>query len=294
MSERIVQDPRSALQALLDVMQKLRAPSCGCPWDLQQTFASIAPYTLEEAYEVVDAIQSGDPATLRDELGDLLFQVVFHARLAEEKRWFDFADVAQGVADKLTRRHPHVFAATAAGNQAALNSAWEAAKAEERSARGDGGVLAGVAKSLPALTRAQKLGKRASRVGFDWQDPSGAHAKITEELAELQAAVQSGEAAERRSEEFGDLLFALTSYARHLGVDSEQALAAASRKFEQRFALMEELARDRQLQLAALTPLQWDQLWNESKVLLSSQSSAKNTTAKHAAGTFSVDSLPGR
>ena len=294
MSNRVVQDPRAALQALLDVMQKLRDPSGGCPWDLQQTFATIAPYTLEEAYEVVDAIESGDPATLRDELGDLLFQVVFHARMAEEKGWFDFADVAQGVADKLTRRHPHVFAATPLGDQVELNRAWEASKAQERSARGDAGVLAGVARSLPALTRAQKLGKRAARVGFDWQDDSGVRAKIAEELGELTAAVKSGETVERRSEEFGDLLFALTSYARHLGIDSEQALVAASRKFERRFAFMEQLARDRQLQLAALTPLQWDQLWNESKVLLSSQLATKNAIAKPASRTFSADSLPTR
>jgi MazG family protein len=220
-------------------MAELRNPESGCPWDLQQDFASIAPYTVEEAYEVADAIAREDFQALRDELGDLLFQVVFHARMASEAGFFDFDDVAGTISDKLLRRHPHVFGSAeerAAGAQA---GSWERIKAEERAARADGSALAGIAMALPALQRAQKLGKRASLVGFDWPDRGGVRAKIDEELEELEAAVGT-RSEEAIDEEFGDLLFAVVNLARHLDVDPEQALTAANRKFERRFRDMEQ------------------------------------------------------
>jgi nucleoside triphosphate diphosphatase len=282
---RVGVDPAAALQDLLEVMRRLRDPQGGCPWDLAQDFASIAPHTLEEAYEVVDAIERGAPPDIRDELGDLLFQVVFHARLGEERGWFAFGDVAAGIAAKLRRRHPHVFGEGAATDVAAQGATWERIKAEERGAGGDDAALAGVARSLPALSRAAKLGKRAGRVGFDWPDAAGVRDKVAEELAELDevlaearepAAGESGAGGEfagaaaealaaRRAEELGDLLFAVANWGRHLGIDPEEALRAANRKFERRFAAVEAAARARNRPLETLTAPEWDALWVEAK-----------------------------
>ena len=255
-----------AIKKLQDVMKRLRDPNGGCPWDLKQTFATIAPYTIEEAYEVADAIESGDPTHLRDELGDLLFQVVFHARMAEEKGWFDFDAVATAIHDKLVRRHPHVFAGIEFTNDAARSANWEDQKAQEReaAAKQRGGepasVLGDVPRALPALTRAVKLGKRASRVGFDWPDAAGIREKVNEELAELDSAVGDGVA-----EELGDALFTLVNLGRKLEVDAEEALRSANAKFEKRFRHMEGLARERGLALEALSPAQWEALWMEAK-----------------------------
>ena len=254
----------SALARLLGIMVRLRAPDGGCPWDREQTFATIAPYTIEEAYEVADAIAAGDPARLRGELGDLLFQVVFHARLAEEKGWFAFDDVATSIADKLTARHPHVFAGAHYADAAEQTAAWEAIKAGERDAAGARGVLADVPLALPALARAAKLGRRASRVGFDWPDAAGSRAKVQEELAELDDAVRAG-TAQRQAEELGDLLFAISNWARHLGIDPEQALCDASGKFEARFRHMEALASASGQALDGLDAAAWDRLWVAAK-----------------------------
>lgn len=247
------------LRRLLDVMRRLRDPASGCPWDLAQDGRSLARYTLEEAHELVAALEAGAPAAVRDELGDLLFQVVFHAQLALERGEYDFDDVAAGIAEKLTRRHPHVFGAGGSGDVAQ----WERIKAAEREARGTHGVLDDVPLSLPALTRATKLGKRAATVGFDWPDAAGARAKVAEELAEVDAA--AGESAARVAEELGDLLLAVTSLARHLRVDPETALRQANQRFENRFRCMEALAARRGLRIADLTAAQWDSLWEEAK-----------------------------
>jgi ATP diphosphatase len=257
------------LEALLTLMRRLRDPEGGCPWDREQTFETIAPYTIEEAYEVADAIARADLHRLCDELGDLLFQVVFHARMAEERGQFDFADVAQGIREKLVRRHPHVFEppqSAANPDMASLGVSWEAQKASERAARGAGGVLADVPAALPALTRAAKLGKRAARVGFDWDAAAGVRAKIDEELAELDRATEAGHKDEI-AEEFGDLLFTLANWARHREVDPEQALRAASQKFERRFESMESQAQRAGLTLEALSPVQWETLWTAAKSL---------------------------
>lgn len=255
----------SAIDELLEVMRRLRDPQTGCAWDREQTFASIVPHTLEEAHEVVDAIASGSMPAIRDELGDLLFQVVFLARIAEEQGAFAFDDVARAIVDKLVRRHPHVFAAQQSLTSAEQTRAWETMKAAERSENGADGVLAGVARSLPALTRAAKLGKRAARVGFDWPEADGVRAKVDEELAEFEATLRDGESAARREEEFGDLLFALANWGRHLGVDPEAALRAANGKFETRFAAMERFAVERGVALATLDLEAWERLWQEAK-----------------------------
>jgi ATP diphosphatase len=220
-------------------MAQLRDPHDGCPWDQQQDFASIAPYTVEEAYEVADAITREDFGALRDELGDLLFQVVFHARMAQEAGLFDFDDVAGAITDKLLRRHPHVFGSEQERAAGAQEGSWERIKAEERAEKADESALTGVAKALPALKRAQKLGKRAGMVGFDWPDRHGPREKIQEELDELEAAVGSRSPASIE-EEVGDLLFAVVNLARHLDVDPEEALTGANYKFERRFRDMEQ------------------------------------------------------
>ncbi|RYG85533.1 MAG: nucleoside triphosphate pyrophosphohydrolase, partial [Alphaproteobacteria bacterium] len=212
-------------------MERLRDPKAGCEWDTVQTFATIAPYTIEEAYEVADAIQRGDMADLKDELGDLLLQVIFHSRMAEEAGHFGLADVVAAISDKMERRHPHIFLGATEGG----HHLWEQIKAAERGNKGEQGALDGVAIGLPALLRAEKLQKRAARTGFDWPDPSGARAKIDEELAEVEAA----ETPEHREEEIGDLLFAVVNWARKQGVDPEAALRAANAKFERRFEGME-------------------------------------------------------
>jgi ATP diphosphatase len=269
-----VNDPdaktQRSLTRLLDIMRRLRDPATGCPWDREQDFASIAPYTIEEAYEVAEAIARGEPRALEAELGDLLFQVVFHAQMGAERQWFDFASIAESIANKLTERHPHVFADARIDSAADQNRAWEEHKARERAARADGSAseLADVPIALPALSRAAKLGKRAGRVGFDWPDAKGVRAKMQEELREIEevtAAGTSDDQAARRAEELGDLLFAAANWARHLAVDPEEALRLANAKFERRFRAMESLAANRHLTLKNLTPEAWDQLWNEVK-----------------------------
>ena len=260
------QDAQRALRNLLALMARLRDPQRGCPWDLQQSFASIAPYTIEEAYEVADAIERDDREHLRDELGDLLFQVVFHARMGEERGWFDFAAIATAIHDKLVRRHPHVFAGTQP-TPAELERTWEKHKAQERAAAAsaDGTtVLGGVPRALPALARAAKLSRRAGRVGFDWPDAAQVRAKVLEELTEVDAAIAAGGGAV--AEELGDLLFAVVSWSRHLKVDAEEALRAANNKFERRFAHMEEAARARGLDLEKLSAAEWDTLWRAAKL----------------------------
>lgn len=229
----------AALQRLRAIMARLRDPQTGCPWDREQDWASIAPHTIEEAYELADAIARGETSAVRDELGDVLFQVVFQARIAEERGLFDFDAVAEGIADKLERRHPHVFGDARIENAAAQTHAWEQHKRAERAAKGEGdGALDGVTLGLPALTRATKLGSRAARVGFDWADAAGVIGKVREELAELQDEIDRGDRA-RTHEELGDLLFALAQAGRHLGVDAEAALRDANAKFERRFRHVE-------------------------------------------------------
>jgi MazG family protein len=226
------------VERLLEIMRRLRDRQHGCPWDREQTWRTIAPHTIEEAYELEDAIHTGDPARVQDELGDLLFQVVCQARIAEEQGVFAFADVVDAICDKLERRHPHVFGTARAESAAQVSSAWEAQKARERAARGGGGVLDGIAIGLPALTRAAKLGKRAAGIGFDWPAAPGVLDKLREELTELESALASGNP-EEADAELGDLLFSAAQLARHLQIDPETCLRSANRKFEQRFAAME-------------------------------------------------------
>lgn len=229
------QSPSADIAPLLAIMARLRDPQSGCPWDVQQNFASIAPYTIEEAYEVADAIEHDDMASLCDELGDLLLQVAFHARMAEEAGHFAFGDVIAAICGKMIRRHPHVF-----GEENAATPGWEAIKAEERRRKepDDSSALAGVARALPALLRAEKLQKRAARTGFDWPDTDGVFAKIDEEIEEVRQARTAAE----QEEEVGDLLFVVVNLARHLKVDPEQALRSANAKFERRFRMMEDRA----------------------------------------------------
>jgi ATP diphosphatase len=227
----------SNIDSLLKIMARLRDPVNGCPWDLAQDFQSIAPYTLEEAYEVVDSIEGGRPHELRDELGDLLFQVAFHSQLASEAGWFEFDDVVQGICDKMLRRHPHVFADAVIDDAEAQTHAWEQHKQQERGEQQS--VLSGVPLALPALTRANKLQRRAARVGFDWPDVEGVQAKVAEELAELRHEIDSGSDGETLAGEAGDLLFAAVNLVRHAGIDPEQALRQGNRKFESRFREVE-------------------------------------------------------
>lgn len=242
------------LNDLAAIMARLRDPDGGCPWDLEQTFATIAPYTIEEAYEVADAIERNDLADLKGELGDLLLQVVFHAQMASEQGAFTLDDVVAAICDKMIRRHPHVFGdAEAKAGAAEVKDSWELLKAAERK----GGALSGVALALPALMRAEKLQKRAARTGFDWPDATGAKAKIEEELAEIEAA----SAAEIEGE-VGDLLFAAVNYARKLGIDPEVALRAANAKFESRFAAMETAAGEA---FATLPLEEKEALWAQAK-----------------------------
>jgi nucleoside triphosphate diphosphatase len=227
---------------LLDIMTTLRNPDGGCPWDVEQTFQTIAPYTIEEAYEVADAIEHGSPNDLRDELGDLLFQVVFHSEIAKEDDLFDFNDVVTAVSDKMVRRHPHVFADSSIENADAQTAAWEEMKAEERLEsvhKDDPSVLAGVPIALPALTRAEKLQKRAGRIGFDWPTPERVMDKVHEEVAEVEHELTNGQDLDRLTDEIGDLLFVCTNLARKLGIDAESALRQANTKFERRFRAME-------------------------------------------------------
>lgn len=248
------------LDRLLAIMARLRDPQRGCEWDLAQTFATIAPYTIEEAYEVADAIERDDMAALKDELGDLLLQVVFHARMAEERGLFVFGDVADAITAKMETRHPHIFGDAPDQGQS-REERWERLKAEERRAKGASSALDGVALALPALMRAEKLQKRAARQGFDWPDPAGPAAKVIEELDEL---AEAGTDAERQ-EEAGDLLFAAVNAVRAYGVAPEEALRAANAKFELRFRGMEELAKERGTDFAALSLDEQDALWRDVK-----------------------------
>ena len=248
---------------LLDLMARLRDPQRGCPWDLRQDFASVAPYTLEEAYEVADAIARRDFDDLRLELGDLLLQVAFHAQMAQEAGLFDFEDVAAGICDKLLRRHPHVFGDAVFENDADRSAAWEAAKAAERGAK-DSGVLAGVAQALPALKRAQKLQQRAARVGFDWPDLTPVLDKLDEELAEVRDALSQDDR-DAVADELGDLLFVMANLARHLKVDAEDALRRGNAKFERRFAYIERAVRAAGRQPEDCTLAELDALWDAAK-----------------------------
>lgn len=242
------------IERLTTIMARLRDPQAGCEWDVAQTFETIAPYTIEEAYEVADACTRGDMADLKDELGDLLLQVVFHARMAEEAGAFSLADVVTAISDKMERRHPHIFGDARNGG----HHLWEQIKAEERAAKPDASALAGVALGLPALMRAEKLQKRAARIGFDWADADGAREKIVEELAEVAAASNDAE----RQDEIGDLLFAVVNWSRKLGIDPEVALRGANAKFERRFRHMEDSAG---AGFAALSLDDKEALWSDAK-----------------------------
>jgi len=265
--------PASDLDGLLQLMARLRSKDGGCPWDIEQTFASIAPHTIEEAYEVADAIDHGDMAHLKDELGDLLFQVVFYAQMAKEQGDFDFHDIAAAITDKMIRRHPHVF-----GDQSGIDDAeaqtvnWEALKAEERKAKAADnpngkrhGALDDVSAGLPALMRAAKLQQRAARVGFDWPDAKPVFDKVREETAELEAEIESGDAA-AMEHEVGDLLFTCVNLARKLDIDPETALRHANGRFETRFGHIERTlwAQDRNVEDTVLEEL--DRLWNQAKL----------------------------
>jgi nucleoside triphosphate diphosphatase len=261
--------PSRDIGRLVEIMAALRTPETGCPWDLAQNFSTIAPYTLEEAYEVADAIARGDLADLKDELGDLLLQVVFHARMAEEQRVFDFADVVQAITEKLIRRHPHVFGDENCKTPAAVEGLWERIKAQEKASgkvAAQNGALAGVPVALPALTRALKLQIKASKVGFDWNDPRTVLRKIREEADEIEAELDRAEPDQAATAaEIGDLLFAAVNLARHLETDPEAALRTANQKFERRFAAVERVlaARGKAPQDATLAEM--DGLWNEAK-----------------------------
>jgi ATP diphosphatase len=269
--------PSRDIARLIEIMAALRTAGTGCPWDLAQNFSTIAPYTIEEAYEVADAIERRDFDDLRDELGDLLLQVVFHARMAEEARLFGFGDVVRAITEKLVRRHPHVFGDAGSLDTEAVNALWDKIKAQEKAEQAarraidpkgarerSHGALVGVPVALPALTRALKLQEKAGKVGFDWNDPLAVLAKIREEADEIAAELASGEARAAR-EEVGDLLFAVVNLARHLGADPEAALRATNEKFERRFGYIEQA-----LAAAGRTPEQstlaeMDELWNEAK-----------------------------
>jgi len=250
-------DATTEMTRLLGIMARLRDPETGCAWDVEQTFETIAPYTIEEAYEVADAIQKGDFAGLKGELGDLLLQAVYHARIAEEAGLFDFAGVAQAIGDKMVARHPHVFGDAEVRSAEEQTRAWEAQKARERGGR----VLDGVALALPALKRAEKLQARAARVGFDWPDAGPVLDKIAEEAREVWEARAEG--VERVEEEMGDLLFVCANLARHLGVDPEAALRRANAKFERRFGVVEDRLRERGTTPAGSTLEEMDAIWNE-------------------------------
>ena len=254
----------TAINALLEVMRRLRDPDTGCPWDKEQTFATIAPYTVEESYEVADAIARDDMRDLKEELGDLLFQVVFHSRIAEEAGLFNFDDVAQGMADKLIRRHPHVFGDVSHRTADEQTVAWEHVKAEERKAKDKGGILDDVPVGLPALTRAAKLTKRAARVGFDWPSVDEVLDKLDEETQELKAEINAGDRDKSRAE-LGDLLFVMANLARKLEVEPEDALRLTNAKFVRRFESIEAAlkAQGRTPEQSSLEEM--DALWNAAK-----------------------------
>ncbi len=253
-----------SITPLLTVMAALRHPDTGCPWDKEQDFSTIAPYTIEEAYEVQAAIAANDPAQLKDELGDLLFQVVYHARMAEERGWFDFGDVAGAITDKMIRRHPHVFGDAGARDSAAQTAAWEAQKAAERAAKAEAGVLDGVATALPALLRAQKLTARAARVGFDWPHAEAVLDKLAEETTELRAELAVADPA-RLQDELGDMLFVLANLARKLGLNGEACLSAANDKFMRRFGAIETALAEAGRTPAGASLDEMEALWTQAK-----------------------------
>jgi ATP diphosphatase len=259
-----------ALKQLLDIMARLRDPVQGCPWDREQSFATIAPYTIEEAYEVAEACERGDPAALKDELGDLLFQVVFHARMAEEAGLFAFDDVARTIAQKMRRRHPHVFADAVVADAAAQTTAWEEHKAAERRAKAaasgkTASALDGVGTALPALARAQKLQRRAARVGFDWPDLPPILDKIVEEIGELRHELDAGADRVRIADEVGDLLFSVVNLARRIDTDPEQALRGACRKFDRRFRRVETLLAERGTSTQQASLDEMETQWEKAK-----------------------------
>ena len=260
----------SNIEKLIGIMAQLRDPRQGCPWDLEQSFETIVPHTLEEAYEVAETIETGEISELCGELGDLLFQVVFYACLAEEQGLFDFGQIVDGIVDKLVRRHPHVFGDENIADAEAQTQAWETHKALERADKGGGvSALAGIANALPALTRAVKLQKRAAQVGFDWPTITPVFDKVLEELDEVKQEIILEEACgqnnERIEEEVGDLLFACTNLARHARINPETALRHSNRKFEKRFSRMEALAAENSLVIETLDIEQWELLWDQVK-----------------------------
>jgi ATP diphosphatase len=266
----VIPTDRPSIERLLWVMARLRDPDGGCPWDLEQDFASIAPYTIEEAYEVADAIARRDLQHLKDELGDLLLQVVYHAQMAKEAGLFDFDEVAMAIADKMVRRHPHVFGTAEVESAREQTHAWEAHKAAERAGKagaagGDHGILDDVPLALPALVRAAKLQRRAARVGFDWPEAAQVLDKLDEEIAEVRTELEGDASAERLSEEIGDLLFAAVNLARHLDVDGESALRQANAKFERRFRTIEQALRARGRRLADASLDEMEALWQKAK-----------------------------
>ena len=261
------------VEALRSIMRQLRDPDTGCAWDVQQTFSSIAPFTVEEAYEVADAIERNELDDLKDELGDLLFQVVFHSQMASELGAFDFDDVTASIVDKMIRRHPHVFSDTKYQSESELKAAWEAIKSEERAKKQAlkpnlkeplASALDGVAANLPALKRADKIQKRAARVGFDWPEVSSVWDKLDEEIGEVREAIDS-QSQTAIEDEIGDLLFTVVNLARHCSVDSEVALRRASAKFESRFRRVEELASSREQKIQAMELSELDALWDDAK-----------------------------
>src|SRR3984957_18350633 len=256
--------PEAELRRLLDIMAALRDPATGCPWDKEQSFDTIAPYTIEEAYEVADSIAPRDFSSLPDELGDLLFQVVYHARMAEEAGHFGFADVAKSISDKMIRRHPHVFGDAAARDVASQTASWEAQKSAERAARKQSGALAGVPTALPALSRALKLTNRAARVGFDWPDADQVLAKLDEEIQELRAELSGADPA-RLTAEGGDILFVLANLARKLNLDPETCLRHANDKFSRRFNAMERDFEARAKALSELSLAEMEAGWQRVK-----------------------------
>ncbi|MBE2294864.1 MAG: nucleoside triphosphate pyrophosphohydrolase [Phycisphaerales bacterium] len=253
------------LERLLKIMAQLRDPERGCPWDREQSYATIVPHTIEEAYEVADAIAREDWAELRDELGDLLFQVVFYAQIAHEEGRFDFSDIAQSIADKMTRRHPHVFSDVRYADVTEQNAAWEQIKASEKNQQSTG-VLDGVPLALPALTRAVKLQKKAAKVGFDWGAVEPVLAKITEEIGEIRDEITNGAVPERLADELGDVLFAVANLARHLHLDPEAALRGTNAKFERRFRHIENCLAETGRTPVESTLEEMDKLWERAKL----------------------------
>ncbi len=265
MSDSLIFDPKGGMPRLLEIMARLRDPDSGCPWDIEQTWETIAPYTIEEAYEVADAIEREAWDELKGELGDLLLQVVYFAQMGTEEERFDFAAIADGISDKMVSRHPHVFGDESRDKSAEQQTRdWEVQKAAEREAKGEARVLDGVAMGLPALMRAQKLQKRAARVGFDWNNPKLVLAKIVEEAQELAEAAETADA-DAIEDEMGDLLFVVVNLARHLGVDSEKALRRTNGKFTRRFNALEGDLHNQGSSPAEATLEEMDRLWDAAK-----------------------------